>query len=803
MENIELLQQFDWSRTSLGPLTSWPDDRRAIAETVLRSTFPVCLALGNDLVQIYNVGYNRILGEKHPDAFGEKASKTWPEIWSFLEPTLKNVQIKRQPQEFLNFLLPLNKSGILEECYFTFCYSPIFSADGTVVGVMSIAMETTQESIEERRRPLTGFSIEPPVGHPHPISDKLREVLAHNELDAMAALVSSGVEPKASTEWALRCNDETVEKLLAVVRENKMGQRCGIVPMAPPLGNPAHANFLGYITFTAADGRTEKTLVLWPSALVTERSFLDLVNTLQKRIQAASHQIVSIKNIRDELLQSDLLYRFLFENTLDGVIYSSTNCDGTGPETIIAVNRAACEMVGYEEVEMLGMRREEFFFADDGHLASAVAERAKQNIFSGELTFRHKDGSPVSLDIVSVLAQLESGERRTISILRDFSERLSAERSRAERVRLETVAQMTGGISHDFNNLLTIILSAAEYLETSIADRDHIDVVRDILIATTRAANLTSQLLTYSRKQNLRPAFTDVNSAIKEIERLVQGAAGKDVDVRYDYSRKKLFAALDVTHLTSALVNLVKNASDAISARGTIRVSTRTARISVGMEGTPIQPGNYVAISIKDRGTGIPAELMKRVFDPFFTLKANMGGSGLGLSMVQGFARQSGGDILIRSSPEKGTVATLYFPLMKTSRPKRNALEFSSRNFFGDALIVDDDPIIRRQVARAIRAIGMNSKEASSGAEAIDLLKTGPALVITDLAMPGERTGGDVVEACRRARPAIPVILMTGFAADRQWLSLNSEETEILTKPFARRELLAAIDRVKTWGTPK
>lgn len=799
MENVRLLAEFDWSQTELGAIEDWPAERRAVVQTALGSLFPIWLAWGDDLVQIYNDGYNRIYGDKHPGAFGAKAVESWPEIWEFLKPALDRVKAEKQPHLFRDHLLPLQKSQSVEECYFTFCYSPIFAADGSVEGVMSVAVETTQEAIDMRRRPLTTLIIEAAPKDPHPISTKLKETVEDNVLDAKSALVFKENTEVHPVEWALRCEGGCEDRILSAITAVPERPAFGVVTLEERSAGSEHADFLGYVTFTSIDGHSRKTLVLWPSALVTQESLTDLLFKLDKRLRVATEHLITLGNIKDELAHSDLVYRFLFENTLDGVVFSSPDMHGKGTETIIGVNKAACAMLGYEAEEMIGMRRDDWFFADDERVMSAISERAQQKVFKGELVFRHKSGRPVTLEITSILSGLRSGQRRSMSILRDWTQELNVERERAERSRLESIAQMTGGIAHDFNNLLTVIVSAAEHLEACIADLDQKEVVSDILTASSRAANLTSQLLAYARRQNLEPMSVDVNAAIRQIGRLAQTVVGKDVQIHYDYSRRSLTADVDLAQLTSALVNLIKNASDAMEGRGRVVVTTRVEQDAETLAKLALRPGKYVSISVRDTGVGISSKNLPRIFDPFFTTKAGQGGSGLGLSMVQGFARQSGGDIMLQSAPGGGTLARLFLP--QRVRSAKQAARSGVTRATGDiahgfdVLVVDDDPLIRRQVTRLLTRLDVTHAEAGTGAEAIELLKMRPKLVLTDLAMPGAETGIEVASACLQAIPRIPVIVMSGFAADPRWTAASVRADVSLTKPFSRDELLRAIKK--------
>lgn len=797
MQNLELLHETDWAGTELGAMSTWPDEMRAVVETVMRSTFPICLALGPRFTQIYNDSYNVIYGDKHPASFAAPAVDSWQEIWPFLEPALNQVMTTREPQQFSNHLLPLRrfKPG-LQECYFDFCYSPVVASDGGVLGILSIATETTPHAIAERQQPLVELTVDAGPEYSSPISRKLEELLEGNDLDGKAAFVSHYRDNTAHVEWSKVLERSEALSLLDFVVRRRGSDRCGVVPLDGHFRRDGHAEYVAFADFVSVDGRGTKTLVMWPSELVAQETSLDLVLRLEKRLRALSTQLATISLLKEELGQTDFFYRFLFENSIDGVVYSSTSEDGTGAETIIAANKPACDLLGYSQQEIVGKRREEFFFDSDEALDSALAERAIQSTYKGELTFKDKTGRPVEAEITSILVRLMSGERRSISVLRNVSEKLRVERDRAERSRLESIARMTGGISHDFNNLLTVILNAAEHLEGSIANPIEKEVVGDIIMASTRAAELTSQLVAYARRQNLQPVRVEINGIIREAQRLLRGVVPESVDLKYSFSRGELYSEVDLAGLTSALANLLKNASDAMQGKGRIAIKIRRVRVPKP-ESVWLRAGDHVAISVTDEGAGVPPELLPRIYEPYFTTKPNRGGSGLGLSMVQGFARQSGGEIVIATGNPKGTIATLYLPEFAAGpADSKGDEEVESGPLVesdGSILVVDDDPAVRRQIRRIAASINMPSLEAGTADEAIAMLGTNPRIVIADLVMPGEKSGIDVIEAAKNRQPPVPAILITGYAVDPNWRREKSRADKVLAKPFARKDLIEAI----------
>ncbi len=800
MHNLELLRGTEWTATPLGEFSSWPTEVRVLVETIMRSTFPMCLALGPSYTQVYNDGYNLIYGDKHPASFGAPAVESWPEIWPFLEPALVHVTTTHEPQEFTNYLLPLRRfKGELQECYFDFCYSPVVSADGSVLGILSIATETTLHAIAERRNALLNMTVEGGQEGPSPISAKLQELLAQNELDAKAAFISNNRGHTGQLEWRKALEPTDASSLLDFVVRHREGKSCGVIQLDGYFSRDGHAEHVAFVKFVSVGGRETKTLVLWPSELVTEESSLDLVLRLEPRLRSLSTQLATMSLLKEELGEKDFFYRFLFENSVDGVVYTATSNDGLDLETIIAANKPACDLLGYSQQEMVGMSREALFFARDETLEYAIAQRARESTFKGELTFKDKCGRPVEIEVTSILFSLNSGERRSISVLRNISEKLRVERDMAERTRLETIARMTGGVSHDFNNLLMVILSAAEHLDATLTNPADKEVVDDIITASSRAASLTSQLVAYARRQNLNPSRIDMNAAIREIKRLLAGSVPEGIRLHYSFCPKKQFCDVDVPGLTSALANLVRNASDAMQGRGRIDIKIRPLKV-LEPESAWLPAGEYVGVSVTDNGIGVAAEIVERVFEPYFTTKQNRGGSGLGLSMVQGFARQSGGDVKLSRAEPNGTTLTLILPRAASDLRRKEIDAHNPNETFlgtgGPVLVVDDDPDVRRQIGRILNSLDSQVVEADSAETAIEMLAARPRLVITDLVMPGTRSGIDVIKAASQCEPPIPAILISGYTDNHLRESDRAVATHFLAKPFTRKNFIRTMRKV-------
>jgi len=370
--------------------------------------------------------------------------------------------------------------------------------------------------------------------------------------------------------------------------------------------------------------------------------------------------------------------------------------------------------------------------------------------------------------------------------------------------KMEAVGQLTGGLAHDFNNLLTAISGAMEMMQMRLKQGRIADLPRYIATAQTasgRAAALTHRLLAFSRRQPLDPKPVDVNRLVADIEDLVRGTVGPGVVVEVIREAVLWPTLVDPNQLENALLNLCINARDAMPEGGHLTI--RTANISLDARGAhdrDLTPGEYLSLSVTDTGSGMTPEVIARAFDPFFTTKPMGQGTGLGLSMIYGFARQSGGQVRIESVVGEGTTMCLYLPRHdgpvedSGQAGRRGEVPRSDR---GEAvLVVDDEPAVRMLVTEILDDLGYVAMEASDGPEALAFLHSNARidLLITDVGLPSGMNGRQVADAARAARPELPVLFITGFAENAVVGDGPLEPgMELVTKPFSMEALGARI----------
>ncbi|MCH7628425.1 MAG: response regulator [Proteobacteria bacterium] len=399
----------------------------------------------------------------------------------------------------------------------------------------------------------------------------------------------------------------------------------------------------------------------------------------------------------------------------------------------------------------------------------------------------------------------ETLEARVVEAL---AEREAAEAALRQAQKMEAVGQLTGGLAHDFNNLLAGIQGAFELIERRLAKDAEADISRYLaagLGATRRAAALTHRLLAFSRRQTLTPRATCVNALLPEFVELVRRTVGPAFAVHVAQEPALWPTLVDPNQLENALLNLCINARDAMPGGGRITISTDNLAL-LGSEATDrgLAPGDYIGITVTDEGVGIAKADIDRVFDPFFTTKPLGRGTGLGLSMVYGFARQSRGLVRIRSEVGEGTMVRIYLP-RHLGHDDQPPVPLSSAppspTMQGTVLVVDDEPTVRLLLVEALEALGYACLEAADGPEALAVLETAPTLhlLVTDVGLPGGLNGRQVADAARRTRPGLKVLFVTGYAEGNVVDGAVIEEgMDVLTKPFTVDDLTRRVAALTT-----
>jgi CheY-like chemotaxis protein/two-component sensor histidine kinase len=372
--------------------------------------------------------------------------------------------------------------------------------------------------------------------------------------------------------------------------------------------------------------------------------------------------------------------------------------------------------------------------------------------------------------------------------------------------KLSAVGQLTGGIAHDFNNILAVVLGNAELLLDDITGSEN-KLAEGIMNAAMRGATLTSRLLAFARKQPLKPETTDINALLREIDPLLRRTVREDIDLELVSGGGLWPGRLDKSQFENAVLNLVANARDAMPEGGKLTVETANVRLDndYAAQHEEVTPGQYVMVAVSDNGTGMEPEVKKAAFTPFFTTKAAGEGSGLGLSMVFGFVKQSEGHVKIYSEQGLGTTIKMFFPRdlsvspVSTSRINDKVESMAPRK--GRILVTEDDTAVLMFVERSLAKMGYLVDVASSGDEAAELVaRNNYDLLLTDVVLSGSMNGAKLAKVAKRFAPDMPVLFMSGYTENVIVHHGRLDQgVEFISKPFTREQLwlrIAALIKV-------
>lgn len=805
MRNKKLLDEIDWAKTAIGPMSEWPLEMQAVVSMALSTEFPVCTGWGPDLVQIYNSAYNPIYGEKHPHAFGRPIVDSWPEIWQFLKPAVDNIRETGVPLWFPDTMLALAKQGIPEECWFDFCYSPVFSRENSVLGVVSIANEKTSTVVYRRRQPSLSLSLSGEAGGGwEQLSSQLKEALHENDMDARLAVMFAADHHTGilvSPKWTVRAASDVVSIIGREIQGRISGQSDVVVVANHMMADPELSDMGVAVPVFRMGGRLESVLYLVPHKLVNFDGFLEfcraLSDHLQRLIEYSDAQAEAITDIREQLDQREEFYSFLFQNVDAAAFYAVTSGGVQEEETILAVNPKASEMLGFSDQELIGKTREDLFFANDVNLAAAVKERSQSRVFRGDLVCRTKTGQAVPVEVSSKLVTLKNGQTRSVTLMYDISRRQQQEKEKAEHARYEAMSLLTGGLAHDFNNLLTVIINSLELAGDYVVGQNQaLRHINNAIACAEKGASLIGQLLAYSRRSLQDIKVHQLDAFLIESRGLVAASLGPIHDLKVDVAPDLPLCRFDAAQMTTILLNLAANARDAMPGGGALTL--RADASSVRGDGR-----QFVLLRVEDTGVGVDLDLLPHIFEPYVTSKSIGQGSGLGLAMVKGLMTQIGGDVEVETRSGRGTCFTLKLPVAEGALPESPPAGGQATSVVGrHLLLVDDNDLLREQLKTLLEASGLVVHAVSDAKEALRVLEAGNSfeIVLSDIVMPGGMSGTQLAEEIGRCFPSLAVLLMTGYDPGSDVYGAGDKRFVVLQKPFSRTTLLKAIGEVLQSG---
>ncbi len=498
-----------------------------------------------------------------------------------------------------------------------------------------------------------------------------------------------------------------------------------------------------------------------------------------------AQQALAESERRFRLLVSSVIDYALFTLDLEGIIQSW--------------NPGAERVKGYTASEIIGNHFSIFYTPEAreaGEPEQVLATARNEGRFEGEGWRVRKDGTRFWANVVIDPIRDEGGSLIGFTkITRDITERRALEQARDQLYqaqKMESVGQLTGGVAHDFNNLLTAVGGSLSLLKHLTTDPRALKLLDTAESAVTRGSRLTQQLLAFSRQHPVQPEKSNLNELIASLASLLRHASGEHTEIRLNLSPLLWLCEIDRTQLQSALLNLVVNARDAIGGRGgIITIETQNCEIDEARATSlgDIAPGHFVVLAVSDNGSGMPPEIKAKAIDPFFTTKEPGRGSGLGLSQVYGFARQTGGQLEIDSIFGRGTTVRIFLPGLVSEGAE------SAKNVWA-VLITEDDSDVLTIAAETLRLLGYEVYTATNATEALAILKQGTPIDIlfTDIVMPYSMNGIALAREARRLQPGIRVLLASGYSRDRMDAA---EDMAFMSKPYQMAELARHLEALK------
>ncbi|MFC3608180.1 hybrid sensor histidine kinase/response regulator [Stutzerimonas tarimensis] len=775
-ETGEQLRARDWTKSPLGPATAWPAQLGTLVSVMLGSSQAMHIVWGASRILLYNDAQARLLGPLHPAALGTPLGQ----VWSQAEQAL--LDHDEAGSGFRPRVgLPADSPRSSTSCDLT--YHPVPDEQGRVLGFFCSRLEPVRSALAmidagERQFQALAQAIPALVwtcsadGLLGWCNDRFCDYagLERERLldEGWADLVHPDDLPAVVRDWHEALERREPYQSRARLRRADGVYRCHLGRGVPLLGERGEV-----IRWVGANTDIEELKL-------AEEQLRELADGLEQRFAARTAEYDRVwRNSRDLLIVVGL----------DGIYR--------------AANPAWQTILGYAPEEVVGHRFDEFIVPEDLELTHAAHARAVTSLqlTNLEKRYRHKDGSlrwiswstSTEGDCVYGYGRDVTAEKEQALALRQAEDQLR------QAQKMEAVGQLTGGIAHDFNNLLGGILGSLELLQLRIAQGRTEQAERYCKMAIgsgQRAAALIHRLLAFARRQPLDPHPVDVARLLEDMADLLRRTLGPAHRLEIAAAADLWITRCDPNGLENTLLNLVINARDAMPGGGTLRLEA--GNVAAGALGkADIDPGDYVWLSVSDSGIGMSREILERVLEPFFTTKAPGQGTGLGLPMVYGFAKQSQGHLRLASEPGHGTRVTLYLPRF-IGEPEEQAtsrIEAARHDGRKTVLIVEDDAVIRELVAEVLQDLGYRTLTATDGPSGLEILRSDSPLdlLVSDIGLPGF-DGHRLADLARELMPALKVLFITGYADDAVGSGgFLGPGMELITKPFDMGDLTAKV----------
>ncbi|MFO1208302.1 MAG: PAS domain S-box protein [Amaricoccus sp.] len=789
------IARYDWATTPLGLLSDWPPSRRAALALVLRAAVPIVTAWGESGVLLYNDAFAALVAHQHPGLLGMEIRRAWPTEGSFLDSVMRSVLAGRT-LSFRSKEFKSDRDGMLERIWLDLDYSPILDERGRPAGVMAIVADTTakvradRKLQDERQRLQQMFEQAPGLtamlegpGHVFTLANAAfigfvgREVLGLTFEEALPEIARQGFV--AALDETRRTGTPFVGHGVPVMLDR----------------TPGAALVERYVDFvfqpiTADDGTTG--------------------------IFAQCHDVTERHRAGEALRESEARFRLVAE-TAPVMLWM-----GDPEGRCVYLNAAQRAFWGVASNANAPFDWSSTLHPDDRAWIDRSFARALRDhtSFAVEARYRRSDGEyrtigttahprfgadHAFLGMIGVNIDVTDARRNEAALTalnETLGQRVSeetAERSKAEAAlreaqKMEAIGRLTGGVAHDFNNLLQIVSGTLQLLGRDLEGNERaLARIADAMASVRQGAKLTGQLLAFGRRQPLDPRVTDIGQLVAGMRELIAHTIGDGVQVEARVADDLWTTLVDPVQLETAVLNLAANARDAMGGVGQLTIDVRNALVDKAdaRAATDLHAGQYVLLTVTDTGPGIAPEIMDRVFEPFFSTKPRSEATGLGLSTVYGFVKQSGGNVGLESDATRGTSVSLYLPRADRSEERRPApAPGSPAPGRRTILLAEDNDAVRETTVGLLSDLGYRVMAARDAASALGILESGVPvdLLFVDAVMPGRLQSPELARLARELHPGIAVLFTSGY------VGAGSEPgLDLIPKPYTREGLAQAV----------
>ncbi|KTT74776.1 chemotaxis protein CheY [Sphingomonas endophytica] len=820
-ETGALIRAHDWARHPLGAIDGWSAALRVTVANVVNSPVPKVLMWGRDGIMLYNDAYREIAGAHHPFALGKSAAVVFPEIWDWNRSILERgfagevVSYRDQP-------LTLMRDGRPAELFFDLFYTPVFEADGSVGGVLCTVLDNTARLTLERRLAASEAEL-------RAVTDALPLLVSFIDRDYVYRYANQHYY-----EWfGIELADVVGRHTRDVIGEENFARRRPLMERAlagETIVEDAvirrsdgswRRTDIRYLPRRDADGAVSgfQVIVMDVEERVLREEALNASNARFRAAMEAMHGVLWTNDAEGRMVGEQIGWAMLTGQTPEQ--YQGYGwADAVHPddaEASVAAWREAVESKSTfifehrvrrhcgawrtfavravprldahgEVAEWVGVHTD---ITHQRAAEAALRDHAEQL----ERQIRHRERAEEQLRHLN-----ETLETRVIA---EIASRHEAERRLAQAQKMETVGKLTGGVAHDFNNLLQVVSGNLQLLQKDIAGNARAEArVANALAGVSRGSRLAAQLLAFGRRQALEPKVVNVTRFVSGMDDMLRRAIGEGIEVETIFGGGLWNTFIDPGQIENALLNLAINARDAMEGQGKLTIELVNAHLDdeYARRHDEVTPGQYVMLAVTDTGCGMSDDVVGKVFEPFFSTKAEGKGSGLGLSMVYGFVKQSGGHVNIYSEPGHGTTIKLYLPRAMESEDVEVAVDNGPITGGTETvLVVEDDDEVRATVVEMLGDLGYRVLKAVDAQSALNVVESGIAidLLFTDVVMPGTLKSPELARKARERLPDIAVLFTSGYTENSIVHGGRLDAgLELLSKPYSREALARKIRHV-------